>query len=401
MGDLSLIIVTCNWNDGAAQALDASKKFERDGRLEIMDYLLLSKDEKGRVTAREMSNERSEKRAAAACGAPRDAMAGSSHRVAVATAVLPALAGTAPIQLMEELIRDRSLEPDGLENSSSVLAVIVEERYAEQLGEELQKLGRTTRRNLNREECEFEYDAYLQRTRDKLRSIENDIQAQLTEARTAIQPEKIKIAAEVAAKRTELEAQREKLVDHMTTMNSGVRAEIREMNLRLELAGLNATSGIAAGIDHLHRRLNRYCDELENLIEDQLDRLSDETSQLKAKASRASGETKIGIEEHLLAVEVRLRTERAKLQDSFQERLLQMKQWFENLRVLSALARAEARDKLHASIEASQDALAELKARVRMRNREDERAWKDIRHGFRKAWKDLENAFDRASRERV
>jgi hypothetical protein len=38
---------------------------------------------------------------------------------------------------------------------------------------------------------------------------------------------------------------------------------------------------------------------------------------------------------------------------------------------------------------------------VHMRNREDDRAWKDIRQGFNKARKDLEDAFDQANRERA
>jgi soluble cytochrome b562 len=173
------------------------------------------------------------------------------------------------------------------------------------------------------------------------------------------------------------------------------------MNSRLELAGLNARAGIATGIDHLQRQLNQYNDELENLIEEQIDALKKEASELKAKATKASGETKAAIENHLVAVELRLRKERAKLQDSFEERLLEMKQWFENLHVRSALAQAEVRDKLQASIKAAQNSLAELRAHVRMRNREDERAWKDIRHGFNKAWRELENAFDKANRERA
>lgn len=112
-------------------------------------------------------------------------------------------------------------------------------------------------------------------------------------------------------------------------------------------------------------------------------------------------ETKAAIENHLLAVELSLRKQRAKLQDNFEERLLQLKQWFENLHVRSTLAQAEARDKLQASIKAAQHSLAELRAHLRTRNREDERAWKDIRQGFNKTWKDLEEAFDQASRERV
>ena len=184
-------------------------------------------------------------------------------------------------------------------------------------------------------------------------------------------------------------------------MNSGLKSDIREMNFRLELAGRTAKVGIATGIDHLRRQLNHYNDELENLVEEQIETLKKETLELKTKAAEATGATKAAIESHLLAVELRLRKERSKLQDSFEERLLQTKQWFENLHVRSALAQADVRDKLQASIKAAQQAYAELKANVRMRNCEDERAWKDIRQGFKKAWKDLEDAFDRANREQV
>src|SRR4029077_4105441 len=169
----------------------------------------------------------------------------------------------------------------------------------------------------------------------------------------------------------------------------------------LELVGLTARAGIATGIDHLHRRLHHYSDELENLIQDRIEMLKNEASELKAKAVQASAETKAAIENHLLGVELRLREERAKQQDSFEERLRQMKQWFENLHVRSALAQAEVRDKLQARVKAGQHAFAELRAQVRMRNREDERSWKDIRQGFSKAWRDLEDAFDQANRERV
>jgi hypothetical protein len=65
------------------------------------------------------------------------------------------------------------------------------------------------------------------------------------------------------------------------------------------------------------------------------------------------------------------------------------------------LLHADVREKLQASVGAAQHSFAELKARVRMRNREDERAWKDIRAGFNMAVKDLEAAFDQAKHERA
>jgi uncharacterized membrane protein len=404
MGDLSLIVLTTNSKDGAAQALDVAKKLDRDGWIELMDYALVKKDEKGHVTARNMGAEFSEKVAAATAGVGGGILGAvvGGPAGAVAGVAAGALAGAGNMRLMEKLVSDPSFEglPETLEANSSVLGVIVEERYAERLDEELQKLGHIARRELKRAEREAEFDAYLHRSKDKLRSIQKDIQAQLAKAKAATGAEKIKMAAELAAKQSELEATREKVEDHIKAMNSDLKLEIREMKFRLELAGLTARTGIATGIDNLHRQLNRYNDELENLIQDQIDSLKKETAELKTKAAEASGNTKAAIENHLLAVELRLRREHAKLQNSFEERLLQMKQWFDNLRVQSALAHAEVRDKREASLKAAQHSFAELRARVRMRNTEDERSWEDVRQGFNKAWGDLEEAFDQANHER-
>jgi uncharacterized membrane protein/ElaB/YqjD/DUF883 family membrane-anchored ribosome-binding protein/soluble cytochrome b562 len=404
MSDLSLIVLTTSSRDGAAQALDVAKKLDRDGWIELKDYVLLSKDEKGHVTAREMDDEFSEKVAAATVGVAGALVGGAiGGPVGVAAgAASGALVGAGSIRLMERLLEDNA-PPDyaGLGADRSVLGVVVEEHYAERLDEELQKLGRTFRRELKRGEREAEFDAYVARSKRKLQAVQDDIQVQLARAQAATGAEKIKIEADLAAKRAELEAKREKLEDHIKEVNSGLKSDIREMNFRLELAGLMARSGIATGIDNLHRQLNHYNDELENLIEEQIDALKKETSELKAKADKATGETKAAIQNHLQAIESGLRKERAKLQDSFEERLLEMKQWFENLHVRSTLARAEVRDKLQASVKAAQHSLAELKARARMRNREDERSWKDIREGFNQAWRDLEKAFDQANRERA
>ncbi len=405
MGELSLIVVTANSKDGAAHALDVAKGLDRDGWIDLMDYAIVRKDEKGHVTARDMTDEFTARVAAATAGVGAGilgAVAGGPVGAA-AGAAAGALAGAGSMRLMERLVLDTSFEDfsASLGFDSSVLGLVVEERYAERLEEELRKLGQIARRELKRAEREAEFDAYLQRSKAKLLSIENNIQAQLAKARTATGAEKSKIAADLTAKRAELESTRAAVEEHIRAMNSGLRSEIREMNFRLELAGLSARAGIATGVDHLHRQLNHYSDELENLIQDQIEMLKQETSELKTRAAAASGEAKIAMEDHLLAVELRLRQEHKKLKGSFEDRLLQMKQWFDDLRLRSALAHAEARDTLQASVKAAQHTLAALKARVRMRNHEDERALRDIRQGFNKAWKDLEEAFDKAIHERV
>jgi len=405
MGDLTLIALTANSKDGAKQALEVAKALDRDGWIELMDYGLISKDKKGHIAMREMDDDVTEKVAAASVGVAGGVAGGlvGGPVGAAAGVAAGALVGAGSMRLMESVVRDTLPNEflEGLDADSSALAVVVQDRYAERLDEEFQKLGRTIQRDLKRAERDAEFEAYLQRSKNKLRSIQDDIQAQLTKARTATAAEKSKIEADVAAKRAELEARREKLEERIKAMNADLKSEIREMNFRLELAGLQARSAIAASIDHLHRQLDHDADELEDLIEHQIDTLKTEISDLETIAAKASGEAKAAIENHLLAVESRLRKERADLQDSFEERLLQTKQWFETLHVQAALLQANLRDKVEATINAAQHSFAELKARVRMRKREDERAREDIRAGFNKAAKELEAAFDRAKHERV
>jgi uncharacterized membrane protein len=405
MGDLSLVVLTANSKEGAAKALEVAKALDRDGWIELMDYALIRKDEKGHIVTRVMDDELSEKVAAAsmsvaggvaggAFGGPVGAAAGVAAGAAVGAGLVRHAERFWPDIVPEEIM-------EALDADSSALAVVVQDRYAERLDEELKKLGRTVQRELKRAERDAEFEAYLQRSEDKIRSIQDDIKARLAKAQTATAAEKSKIETDVAAKRAELEALREKLEDRIKAMDNDLKSEIREMNFRLELAGLTARSGIAAAIDNLHGKLNHYNDELEDLIEHQIDTLKAQASDLKTRASKASGETKAAIENHLQSIELRLHNERAKLQDSFEERLLELKQRFENLHVQSSLLQANMRDKVQAAVNTAQHSVAEQKARLRMRKREDERAWKDIRAGFNQAAKDLEVAFDQAKHERV
>jgi len=128
MGDLSLIVLTTDSKDGALQALDVAKRLDREGWIELMDYVLLRKDEKGHVTAREMDDELSEKVAAATVGVAGGVIgAALGGPVGAAAGVASgALVGAGSIRLMERLVQDTAPEglPQGLGVDSSVLAVV-------------------------------------------------------------------------------------------------------------------------------------------------------------------------------------------------------------------------------------------------------------------------------------
>jgi uncharacterized membrane protein len=405
MGDLTLIALTANSKDGAAKALEAAKALDRDGWIELMDYGLIRKDKKGHVETREMDDEIGEKAAAVSVGGAGGVAGGFAGGPlgAAAGVAAGALVGAGSMRPMEGIVRDTLPKEflESLDADSSGLAVVVEDHYAERLDEEFKKLGRTVQRELKRAERDAEFEANVQRSKEKIRSIEDHIKAQLPKVQTAMAADRSRLEADIATERAHLEALREQLEDRIRAMNADLESEIREMNFRFELAGLQARSGIVASIDRLHRQLNHQTDELEDLVEHQIATLKTQISELKMRAAKASGETKAAIENHLVAVESRLHNEQAKLQTSFEERLLEMNQWFETLHLQAALLRANWRDKVQATVDAAQDSLAELKARMRMRNREDEQSWKDIREGFNKAAKDVETAIDKARHERA
>ena len=404
MSTVDLIVLMTNSKDGAANALETARRLDHEHWIELMDYALISKDEKGHITVHELDDEHSEKVAAAVAGLA-GAIAGGGFGGpvgAVTGAAVGAVVGAGSIRLTERLVRDMYLEtPESFANNSSALAVVVEERYAEQLEEELQKLGRITRKEMKRTEREAELNAYIERSKAEIESLHTKIKTKLTNAKSATQAGKARLDAEIAADRAELDFKREKLEDHIKAIGSDLKSDIRETKFRLELAGLAAKDGIASSLDHLHRQMNRLNDDLQEIIEHQIDALQQEASELKAKAANASGEAKTALDNHLSAVQARIRRKRAKMLQSIEERLLQAKQWFEILQVRSALGKADLRDKLQAAITTAQHKLAQLKANARVRKQEDERAWKDIRTGFNEAWKDLADAFDRAHHERV
>jgi uncharacterized membrane protein len=404
MSSVDLIVLMTNSKDGAATALETARRLDREHWIELLDYALISKDEKGHVTVHELDDEHSEKVAAAVTGLA-GAIAGGGFggpAGAVTGAAVGAVAGAGSIRLTERLVRDTYLEtPDSFANNSSALAVVVEERYAEQLEEELQKIGRITRKEMKRAEREAELNTYIERSKAEIESLQTKIKTKLANAKSATQAEKAKLDAEIAVDRAELDFKREKLGDHIKAISSDLKSDIHETKFRLELAGVAAKDGIASSLDSLHRLTNHLNDELQQIIEDQIDTLKEEGSELKAKAVTAKGEAKTAIENHLAAVEVRLRRKRAKMADSCEERLLQTKQWFDILQVRAALGKADLRDTLRAAITAAERTLAQFKANMRTTTQEDERAWKDIRSGFNKAWRDLADAFDQAHREKA
>jgi len=197
MGDLALVALTATSKDGAKQALEAAKALDRDGWIELMDYGLISKDKTGHVSIREMADDFSEKVAAASVGVAGGVAGGLvGGPVGAAAGVgAGALLGFGSMRLMETVMRD-TLPAEFLQEldaDSSALAVVVQDRYAERLEEEFQKLGRTVQLELKRAARDAEFEAYVQRSKEKIRSIEDDIKARLAKAQTATAAEKAKI----------------------------------------------------------------------------------------------------------------------------------------------------------------------------------------------------------------
>jgi uncharacterized membrane protein/ElaB/YqjD/DUF883 family membrane-anchored ribosome-binding protein len=394
---LALLVLTTNFKDGASIGLEMTRKLDHEGWIEVMDFTLVEKDEKGRVSIRRSDDEILEKVSAAAVGISGGGMAGALGASAGDAAAASAGASIGVAEQMESVEHEQLLQsaiPANLPQNSSALAVLIEERYAERLEEKFETIGRTVIRSLNRAECDAELHAYLHRSHNRISCLEEDIRALSAALRTCSEAEKIRLQGELAAKQSELRVARDKLMDHIEAMTGDLYTEIREMNARLALAGRAARPQLAACVDHLQRELDELTDQLEDLIEDRIEVFNAEASELRSKSSKAVGELKAALEAHGLYAESLLRKERDELGDSFEQRLLQTKQWFQVLRVRSAFTNAAMRAEQRDAIEKAQRALEEVKARVRMRHRDEEGAWKHVRLRFNSIWRELAEAFD-------
>ena len=402
MNDLVFLLFSTDCSDGAVVALDEAKRLDRHGWIEIMDYILFKKDEKGHVTLRRMDDERLEQASATAVGVTGGVVGAAlgGGIGAVAGTAAGALIGVKFARYMEDFEHEQFLRqiPDSLPQSSSALVLLIEERYAERLEEEFDKLGRTAVRSLNAAERDAELHAYLRRSKNRIRSFEIETKALSARLHDSTGAQKRKLETELASERAESQITREKLLDHINEMCAELYAELRDLNARLASTGRAAKSELAAGVDHVHRELDGLTSDAETLIEDRIEIFQEEASELTNKLLGASAEMKPVVETHLLSVESRLRKEREDLIDSFEQRLLHTKQWFNVLGVRCALAKPESRNEKREAIHKAQDALAEIKSRVRMRQPGDESACKEIRQKFDQTWKELAGAFDQMSR---
>jgi uncharacterized membrane protein len=401
VSNLALLVLTSKFKDGASIGLDVAKNLDREGWVEVMDSTLAEKDEKGRVTVRRSADEMLENVAVAAVGI-RGGVVGSAlggPGCAAEEAASGALIGVGRVGHVDSAEHEQLLAsaiPASLLQNSSALALLIEERYAERLEEKFEKVGRTAVRLLTRAECDGELHAYLHRSQHRIRRLQQDINALSATLQTCSEAEKVRVQRDVAAKQSELQVVRDKLMDHIEAMTADLYTEIREMYGRLAVAGRAARPQLAACIDHLQRELDKLTDDLEDLVEAKIEVLKADASELRFRASNAVGELRTAIEAHALRVESLLRNERDELGDSFEQRLLQTKQWFQVLRVRTASANAEVRAEQRDAIDKAQHALEQIKARVRMRHRADEGAWKDVRQHFNTLWRGLADAFDAA-----
>src|SRR3974390_2286443 len=259
MSTVDLIVLMTDSKDGAANALETARRLDHEHWIELMDYAVISKDEKGRITVHELDDEHSEKVAAGVTDLA-GAIAGGGFggpAGAITGAAVGAMAGAGAIRLTERLVRDMQLEaPNTFANNSSALAVVVEERYTEQLEEEFEKVGRITRKEINQAEREAELNAYIERSKAEIESLHAKIKTKLAKAKLATQAEKAKLEAEITADRAELDLIRAKFEDYIKVLNYDLKSDIRETKFRLELVGLSAKGGIAASLDALHREMN-------------------------------------------------------------------------------------------------------------------------------------------------
>ncbi len=383
MDRVEMVVLVTEARDNAHEALRELKRLDRAGWIDLTYYALIDKDAGGGVHVQEASDP-VETVSLVAVGANAGAALGKS------TASESAQAG--PDQSVQEL-------DDVLPPGKSALMVVLEERYAERVVEELETRGRTIRKPLNRTEREAALRASVERVKTNVRWLEDLLHGELDKAERAAASEKEKFEATVAAGRAELGAERENLQARLKALGAELEADLLETRQRLQTERGAARVAIESRIDSLESAIVEYNESLATSIMDHMDSLASHALDLQAKAARASADTAKAIEEQLHELQVRMRKHRAELTATLGSSAVRARQCMDHLRVEAALGKAEMRQALQEHMKKLEERHEVLKADLRRLEKEDTRAWHELATGFRNSWRALSESVDQAKRQ--
>ncbi len=347
MACIEIVILITDSRDAANGALRELKRLNREGWIDLTSYALVDQDEQGETQFREVS----------------DTGAGSA-----------------------------CLGPLHVQPGDSALLVMVEDRFAERVAEELETRGFTLRRQFGGDQCEVALRASIEGIKGKIAWLEELLDHESDKAAWICGDGKERLESAIRAGRMELRAERERLQARLLALRAELEARLLEI-ARGE-TGARAATANGKGIVEVERDVADVNEDLALCILDHLDGLATLGSELGEKAARSSGEAAAAFEDQLREVEVQVRKCRADLTATLASSGSLARRCLERSKAFSAPHMSAWESELQNHGRKLEQRLARLKADIRQLQREDSRAWHDLAGGFHQAWRSLRETPD-------
>jgi hypothetical protein len=346
MACIEIVILITDSRDAASGALRELKRLNRDGWIDVTCYALVDQDEKSGTHFREVSD----------------------------TGVLTAC-----------------LTPLHLQPGDSALLVMVEDRFAERVAEELESRGFTVRRQFGGDQCEIALRASIDGVKGKIAWLEELLDHESDKAAWISDAGKERLESAIRAGRMELRAERGRLQARLLALRTELEARLLEI-ARGE-KGARAATANGNGIVEVERGIADVNEDLALCILDHLDGLATLGSELGEKATRTGGEA-AAFEDQLREIEVQVRKCRADLTATLASSGALVRRCLERSKAISAPHMSRGESELQNHGRQLEQRHARLKADIRELQKEDSRAWHDLAGGLHQAWRSLRETPD-------
>jgi uncharacterized membrane protein len=353
------------------------KRLNREGWIDLTAYALVDEDAEDRPRVREISD-RAETIGGAAAKALTGALIGCLRPMYDSAEAWPdGAAGAIRV---------------GLQRGDSALLVMVEDRFAERVTEELETRGLTVRRQVRGDQCEVALRASIEGIKSKIAWLEELLDHESDKATWTAGEGKERLESAIRAGRMELRAARERLQTRLLALHAELETRLLEI-ARCE-RGARAAIASGRGIVEVERDLADVNEDLALCVLDHLDALATYESELSEKAARASGDAAEAIEDQLREVEVQMRRSRADLTATLASSGSLAQQSAERSRAISRSDTQGMESKLQTHGRKMEQRHARLKADIQQLQKEDSRTWHGLAAGFHQAWRSLRETSD-------
>ena len=377
MACIEIVILVTNSRDAASGALRELRRLNREGWIDLTSYALVDADEQGGPGVREISD-RAETIGGAAAKGLTGALIGCLRPMYDSAAAWPD--GTAGAIRV------------GLQHGDSALVVMVEDRFAERVAEELETRGLTVRRQVRGDQCEVALRASIEGIKGKIAWLEELLDHESDKAAWTSGDGKERLESAIRAGRMELRAERERLQARLLALRAELEARLGEIVRGEKSARAAIASG--RGIVEVERDIADVNEDLALCVLDHLGGLATHESELREKAARASGDAVAAFEDQLSEVEVQIRKCRADLTATLASSGALARRGAERSRAIARSDTSGMESRLQTHGRKLEQRHARLKADIRQLQTEDSRSWHDLAAGFHQAWRSLRETPD-------